>query len=201
MGDACDPFASLFCEVIEPHLSTEEGEEFTAGYARFDKIRTTLAQHSPSTAEHVDKLILGFMWEQISTFKMQEEFRQVFLGNAYLQELDVYGSIEPFLKAEITSAEQQSVAKSLLCDAFGLVTQKGNANSQARLEEGVKFQMDVKERFSEQPGRFEEFLRLQLGVGFQGQPKEEAWKALLEILTPEEDLIRRFETLYVDLKD
>lgn len=55
----------------------------------------------------------------------------------------MYGSIEPFLRAEITSEEQQSVAKSLLCDAFGLVTQKGDANSQARLEEGVKFQMDV----------------------------------------------------------
>ncbi|KAI4253443.1 MAG: hypothetical protein LQ352_003685 [Teloschistes flavicans] len=184
MGDACDPFASLFCEVIEPHLSTEEGEEFMAGSTRFDKIRTTLAQHSPSTAEQIDKLILGFMWEQISTFTMQEELR-----------------IEPFLRAEITSEEQQSVAKSLLCDAFGLVTQKGDANSQARLEEGVKFQMDVEDRFREQPGRFEDFLRLQLGVGFQGQPKEEALKALLEILAPEEDLIRRFETLYVNLKD
>ncbi|KAL8902915.1 MAG: hypothetical protein Q9207_004283 [Kuettlingeria erythrocarpa] len=135
--------AEILAEAIEPHLRTEEGQVFLAGPARLDKTQTTLAQYSPAAAEHLRDLILLFMWEQIPIEEMQQELRTLLSNSGCLQDPSMLSGIQPFLDMPTDTPEEQVAAKKVLCACFGLVTQKGDAQSQARLQEAIRFQLDV----------------------------------------------------------
>lgn len=82
------------------------------------------------------------MWEQIPTREMQQELQTMF-SDSCLQDRSILSGIQPFLEAPTNTPGEQAAAKRLLCAHFGLVTQKGDAQSQARLQEAMQFQLDI----------------------------------------------------------
>lgn len=85
------------------------------------------------------------MWEQVSVSDLQQHLRSIFNSNECLQHPNILSKISPFLQAEIMTAEDEVKANLLVCDCYGIVTQKGEPDSQAKLEEAVKFmgELDV----------------------------------------------------------
>lgn len=83
------------------------------------------------------------MWEDISTSELQTELQTLFGSNPCLRnDPTLRAKISPFLTAPVESDAEQASAKDVICDLFGLVTQKRDLG-RSTLEEGVQFQRDV----------------------------------------------------------
>lgn len=104
--------------------------------------QSALSEHSPASAQALKDLFLQFMWEQVCVPDLQRELRTIFDRNECLQHPGILSKISPFLQAEMKTAGDEVKAREVMCDCYGVVTQKGGPDRQAKLEEGVKFMGD-----------------------------------------------------------
>lgn len=91
--------------------------------------------------------MLQFMWEQVSVQGLQAHLRALISTHKQsLAQLDFYTThIAPFLDVEISGFEEETRARGMFCQAFGLVTQSGSASAgaQGRMEKGTRLLRDV----------------------------------------------------------
>lgn len=89
--------------------------------------------------------MLQFTWEQVSVPELQAHLRALISAhNQSLAQLDFYPThIAPFLDIEISGSEEETRARGMFCQAFGLVTQSGSAGAQGRMEKGTRLLRDV----------------------------------------------------------
>ncbi|KAL9630965.1 MAG: hypothetical protein Q9164_006146 [Protoblastenia rupestris] len=123
--------------------------------------------------------------------------------NEVLAQLDFYPThIAPFLDIEICGPEDEARAKGMLCQAFGLVTQRGSADAQGMMEKGTRLMKNVEERFRSQPEKYEHFMRTALSGWREGEGdggvknKNEVRRELIELLEGEEDLWERAKEIW-----
>ncbi|KAL9627611.1 MAG: hypothetical protein Q9164_007552, partial [Protoblastenia rupestris] len=91
-----------------------------------------VSHSSPAAAEELRALMLQFMWEQVSVPGLQSHLRALIsANNEVIPQLDFYPThIAPSLDIEICGPEDETKAKGMLCQAFGLLKQKVSAGAQ-----------------------------------------------------------------------
>ena len=107
--------------------------------------------------------------------------------------------------------EDEVTAKQLLCGCFGMITQKGNQDTQAKMEETTKFMQEVivscapwsarvipntiaQDRHQDQTEWVEQFLSLMRGTK-QGEGPDTRRGQLLKMLEDQKDLWERFQVV------
>lgn len=86
---------------------------------------------------------MQFTWELIPMSQMQSELRVIFESNECLQRSELVSRISPFLQAETKTPEDEATAKEMLRDCFGMITQKGNQDSEAKHKEAMDFMGEI----------------------------------------------------------
>lgn len=163
------------------------------------------------------------MWQQITPFTLQRCLNYIYATFLFLHTPSTYDPIRPFLEHDIASLEDEKKVKKLLREAWGTLEQPapegvdpvGNWGKHmsvlkdiqvywpkiSNCSEWIECLTVRQERFMDQPGKYEEFIRLGLGEWKEGRPVSEdsgreARKKAEEMLANEPDLSKRFGEFY-----
>ncbi|KAL8877137.1 MAG: hypothetical protein Q9192_008727 [Flavoplaca navasiana] len=190
---------AYFHKTYGPYLESDDWKALLPGQAYCDEILTqaNLSQASPDSVQTFKDLLMQFTWELIPMSQMQSKLRAIFESEQCLQRPELVSRISPFLQVEIKTPEDEVTAKEMLRDCFGMITQKGNQDSEAKHEEAMEFMQEILKRHDDQIEWIEEFLNLSHGTK-DGEAFEAMRARQLEMLKDDKDLWERYPIVFPD---